>query len=91
MNRAASLALVAESEWIREFVRWAKGDPKLSAWECTFINDIGHLAEGRAPSLSNNQVSKLKEIADRLGYGSPDPVPIATEDDDSLPEGEQLD
>lgn len=85
--------IVAEREWLREFTRWAKGDPNLSAWEADFLAKMTHVALATDATLdwvipTNRQAEIVSEIAGRLGYAIDAPVRMRTEYDTEASQGD---
>jgi len=72
---------VIKRDRLREFVLFANGDPRLSAWEAGFANSMGYLANAdHGPSLSEKQQAALLKIWDKLGF-SLDTPPLPLEED----------
>jgi hypothetical protein len=62
--------------WLADFVRFAKGDPRLTAWEANFLLSIQRLAETPgAPLPSVKQAKLITALIFKITE------PFATEDD----------
>jgi hypothetical protein len=92
-KRRDTPADLAQRDWLRDFVRWAKGDPKLDAWEAGFIHSIGQYADiSDGPLPSAKQATIVQRIATKLGYDrDAEPNSLsdrdATDDDDGVETG----
>ena len=70
---------------LKAFVRWARGDPRLSAWEERFLASITLLTNTPgAPLPSEKQIEVIERIGYKLGWGTADPPASSAqyEDDD---------
>jgi hypothetical protein len=58
---------LAETMWVQEFARWARGDSRLSAWEEQFLTDMARRADrSHGVSVSEKQRTILVNLAKRL-------------------------
>jgi hypothetical protein len=72
-KRSETLESLAQREWLRDFVRFAKGDPQLSSFEEGFINSMVQLAETPNGPLPNaEQAEIIQQLATKFGYGATD-------------------
>jgi hypothetical protein len=71
----------AEREWLRDFVRFAMGDPKLDSWEANFMLSVRAMTEPGGPLPSAKQTEIIQRIAAELGYGKTDNPASPAEDD----------
>src|SRR5919205_971260 len=59
----------AQTEPILEFIRDARGDPRLSAWEEAFLANLqAQISEHRAGILSRKQLDMLGLISESLTF-----------------------
>jgi len=76
----------ADTEFLRGFVPFAKGDPWLNAWEANFINTMSQLLNHPDGAiLSDKQRRVVRMLADKLRYeqgGLPPPDEINPPEDD---------
>jgi hypothetical protein len=68
---------------LRDFVRFALGDPHLTVWEDIFINGVKHRLYRQAVWFTDKQRAKIQELMDKLHYDRPD-VPLAPIDPDGI-------
>lgn len=69
-----------QREWLRDFHRWAAGDPALSADEALFVTRMGRLGaddDERVPT--REEADRVRALADRLGYDTDEPVRLPPE------------
>lgn len=79
-----SHAADAERAWLRDFVRWAKGDPNLTAWEEHFLSFCGHVLVDAGDCASPKTAACINSLAERLGYAEDRPVYVPELTDEYL-------
>ncbi len=79
-----------ERQSLRNFVRWALGDWRLTVWEERFLRDRHRDLYDRAVWMTNLREVKARETKDKLGYDRGE-VPPAPPDPDGERDDEDAD
>ena len=75
---------------LKVFVQWARGDPRLSAWEEKFLASITLLTNTPgAPLPSEKQIEVIERIGTKLGWGMPDPPASSARDENDDVAGDE--